>query len=240
MSETGPAEFDRYSPGYDAGMADPVKRALGADARAFLEPKLDLILTELRRRGRDPAAPLQHLDFGCGAGDFLQLVGGRMPAGRSEGCDVSAGMLAEAARRWPGLPARSPLWLIDPARFPSGRYDLVTAICVFHHIPPAEWLDCFRRVRAALRPGGLFCLIEHNPWNPVTRWVVSRAAIDEHAVLLSPQRSRRLMAAAGFGGLATRHFLFLPPRWRRLAAVERAVRWLPAGGQYCLAALAPS
>ncbi len=234
MKPDDPAEFDGYSSGYDAGLDDPVKRALGADAAAFLAPKLDLLLADTRRRFAATREPLRHLDFGCGTADFLHLASTRGTGWHSEGCDVSPGMITEAGRRWPQLGAAVPLWLVGPEEFPVARYDVITAICVFHHIPPADWLENFARLRRALRPGGRFYLIEHNPWNPVTRLIVARARIDANAVLLSPRRSRALMQAAGFRDLTARHFLFLPPRWSALRGLEAGLGWLPLGGQYIL------
>lgn len=235
----GSPEFDRHAPNYSAGFDDPLKRAIGADARTFLRPKLDLLRRAVAGRRPAPEAALRYLDYGCGAGDFLALVREAGQPWQAEGCDVSAGMLAEAGRRWPGLSPGVPLWTIESGSFPESRYDVITAICVFHHIPAAEWLETFGRLRRALRPGGLLCLFEHNPWNPVTRWMVSRTEIDADAILLSPRTSDRLLRAAGYSSVSFTHFLFVPPRWPAGARVEPALKWLPLGGQYLATAVAP-
>jgi SAM-dependent methyltransferase len=235
----GSPEFDRHARNYSAGFDDPLKQAIGADARAFLRPKLALLRRAAARAQLEPDSPLRYLDYGCGAGDFLALVREAGLPWLAEGCEISPGMLEEAGRRWPGLAATAPLWTIEAGSFPEGRYDLITAICVFHHIPPPEWPDTFARLRRALRPGGLLCLFEHNPWNPVTRWMVSRTRIDSDAILLSPRTSRRLLQAAGFSPVHISHFLFVPPRWSLLARVEPVVGWLPLGGQYLATAAAP-
>jgi SAM-dependent methyltransferase len=235
----GPSEFDRHAPNYSAGFDDPLKHAVGADARAFLRPKLSLLRRVAARRLAAPGAALSYLDYGCGTGDFLALVREAGLPWRAEGCDVSAGMLAEAVRRWPELSPAVPLWAIGSGAFPENRYDLITAICVFHHIPPAEWTGTFTRLRRALRPGGILCLFEHNPWNPVTRWMVRRTRIDADAILLSPSTSRRQLGAAGFPAVDLTHFLFVPPRWPAVARCETVLQWLPLGGQYLATVAAP-
>src|SRR6187551_3102726 len=118
-------EFDQYSPGYDAGMDDPLKRAFGPDARAFLAPKLDLLVADVRRRIARPAGEIRHLDFGCGSAEFLQLVTERGLGWQAEGCDISGGMIAEAGRRWPALTANHRLWQIQPGKFPESQYDVI-------------------------------------------------------------------------------------------------------------------
>jgi SAM-dependent methyltransferase len=236
---SGSPEFDRHARNYSAGLDDPLKRAVGADARAFLRPKLALLRQAVARLGGEPGAAARWLDYGCGTGDFLALARECGLPGLAEGCDVSAGMLEEAGRRWPDLAPSVPLWTVEPDRFPENRYDFITAICVFHHIPPPEWLRTFERLRRALRPGGLLCLFEHNPWNPVTRWMVGRTEIDADAHLLSPTASRRLLRDAGFPSVRLVHFLFVPPRWRAFARAEPLLPWLPLGGQYLAVAAAP-
>jgi len=232
-------EFDRHAPNYNAGFDDPLKHAIGADARAFLRPKLELLRRAVARRNSDPTVPLRYLDYGCGSGDFLALVREAGLPWQSEGCEISPGMLAEARRRWPDLSPGVPLWTIEPGSFPQDRYDVITAICVFHHIPPAEWPDTLARLRRALRPGGLLCLFEHNSWNPVTRWMVSRTRIDSDAILLSPRTSRQLLQSAGFSSVEVTHFLFVPPRWPAAARGEVLLGWLPLGGQYLATGTAP-
>ena len=232
MSAGGPAEFDRFARDYGAGFDDPLKRLVGPDARAFLRPKLDLLRRAAARRPGGANAPLAFLDFGCGSGDFLALIAEAGLPWQLEGCEVSAGMLAEADRRWPTLAARSRRWLVGTGPFPEDRYDLISAVCVLHHVPPAEWADTLARLGRALRPGGILCLFEHNPWNPVTRWMVSRTEIDADAHLLSPRTGRRLMEAAGLAAVRVRHFLFVPPSWPGARAVDRMLGWWPLGGQY--------
>lgn len=217
-------------------MEDPIKAALGESANVFLLSKIELLFRFLRLDPRlaGDNADIRLLDFGCGTGDFLALLAEKDCHWRMEGCDLSNGMLAEAKSRYPALRSPGTLWICDTDRFPQSCYDVITAVCVLHHIAPAVWPDCLSRLHSALRPGGVLAIFEHNPWNPLTRWIVSRAAIDRNAVLLSPLMTRRLMKASGFRVDIARFFLFLPPRFQLLRRLERVFINLPIGGQYCL------
>jgi hypothetical protein len=50
----------------------------------------------------------------------------------------------------------------------------------------------------SLRPGGLFAPWENNPWNPNTRYVMSRIPFDRDATTLSPPKAVGLLRQNGF------------------------------------------
>jgi len=222
------AEFDGYADHYGAGMENPAKRLAGASPEDFLKPKIDLLAGLIDNLPESASL----LDFGCGTGGFAALIQSRWPSLGVEGCDLSEGMLDEAVRRGTTLN----LWKYDGRDLPFERYDLVTAVCVFHHICPSEWVVVANRIRKALKPGGRFVLIEHNPWNPVTSWVVAHTAIDANAVLLSANTARRIFREAGLRTIQVQNFLFFPPRLVWLRPVDRALGGVPLGGQYFLVA----
>ena len=92
-----------------------------------------------------------------------------------------------------------------------------------------------------LRPGGIFAIIEHNPFNPAVQLIVRRTPVDENAKLLTAYTARRLMQAGGMHTVATRYFLYAPQRVYRWAApVERALGRAPLGGQYVVFARKPA
>ena len=114
----------------------------------------------------------------------------------------------------------------------DGSMDLAFCNGVFHHIPPAERHAAVEYVARALRPGGLFAFWENNPWNPGTRYVMSRIPFDRDAITLTPPESRRLLRGAGFTVLRT-DFLFIFPRMLKpLRVIEPALCRLPLGAQY--------
>ncbi|WP_210497172.1 class I SAM-dependent methyltransferase [Microvirga antarctica] len=116
--------------------------------------------------------------------------------------------------------------------FEDDSFDVAMAICVMHHVPPEQWPNFSREMHRVLRPGGIVAIFEHNPINPLTRYVVSRNEIDDDAVLLSTSTLRGLLKDAGFQQVATRNILFTPFASPFFRAVDRQLGWCPFGAQY--------
>ncbi len=233
------AEFDRYAAGYDGNMDVPLKRLAGGDQDAFLDVKARWIVRDLARRpfpSRE-GEPLRLLDYGCGAGHLLRALRRHGFTGALTGCDPSQGMLDEARRAIPEGDAISLRHLeSDRLPFPDASFDLAVACCVYHHIPPSERAAATLEVVRTLRPGGRLIVVEHNTKNPVTRFVVSRAKVDENAILLPTAESCALLRDAGLVDLRVDYVMFLPPRFAWAARLEDRLAWLPLGGQYVVAA----
>jgi SAM-dependent methyltransferase len=227
------AEFDKYSIDYNAGNDVFIKRISGRDQLQFLMPKVRLI-QDIFSGLESPLSNV--LDFGCGTGDMLYLLQKEKPDWNVLGIDVSNGMLEKAKKNYPEMAAK--FLKVDNGReseiVGESKFDLVVSTCVFHHISPIEWRDTMRRIRSLLRPGSHFLLIEHNPWNPVTRWIVANAAIDKNAVLISLKKSYQLLKNSGYEVSGVRNFMFLPPRFSFAAFVDNVARKLPFGGQYAI------
>src|SRR6266850_5389518 len=169
---------------------------------------------------------LAWLDVGCGQGDLLRL--GRSYFKTAIGCDPSEGMLQAC----PDLEVRHQLSLAS-LPFEARTFDFITAVCVYHHVPDDQRSLLTSEAFRLLRPGGTFCVIEHNPLNPVTRLIVSRTPVDADARLLTARQTRQMLIFAGSKLLVTRYFLFFPERIHKYAALleERLAR-IPLGGQY--------
>ena len=120
----------------------------------------------------------------------------------------------------------------------GGRYDMTLAVCTLHHVPPPEWRGFVADMVRVTRPGGLVCIIEHNPLNPLTLLAVNRCPFDADAVLLRSGRTKALLSDAGAKDIATRFFLMLPTRAPIARRVEGMFVRLPLGAQYLTAAMA--
>lgn len=231
------AEFDQYAHGYDAGMQHPLKRAVGRSPEEFVAVKVRWLLSDLQQRplgapdGR--VGPLRLLDAGCGAGTFLRLLQQAGWPGELCGCDPSAGMLEEARRRWNGKPPpRLRLMAEDALPYASGAFDVVILCCVLHHVPAEQRIESLGEGARTLASGGRLYVFEHNPRNPVTRWVVRRTPINQHARLVWPARVSAELGAGGLDDVRTRYLMFLPPRWRAVRWIEDWLSWCCWGGQY--------
>jgi SAM-dependent methyltransferase len=225
------AEFNNYAPGYDAAMSNPLKRISGASQDDFLRPKVAKLLEMLAESTEN----VKFLDFGCGTGDFLRLLRGERADWQLEGTDISEAMLEEAQKKSSVM--RSVRLFPTSELGLAPTYDVIAATCVFHHIPPAMWVENFSRMRQLLKPHGRFFLFEHNPWNPLTQVVVRMAEIDRNAVLLSAPTARRCMREAGFTGMRTEYLMFAPPRLGFARGVDDLLRKVPMGAQYVVEAV---
>ena len=149
------------------------------------------------------------------------------------GCDVSVEMLAEARRRWSRGPVPE-LHAIEDAQAPfdAATFDLIVLCSVLHHVEPSSRHLVYQDVLRLLKPGGCVCIFEHNPYNPLTQWVVKHTPIDKNVVLLAPREVRAGVIEAGASGVQTQYLLFSPPRWKLPRPLDRAFSWLPLGAQY--------
>lgn len=116
--------------------------------------------------------------------------------------------------------------------FDDNSFDVAMAICVMHHVPPEQWPNFSCEMQRVLRPGGVVAIFEHNPWNPLTRYVVANNEIDDDAVLLAAPRLRGLLKDAGFSEVRTRNILFTPFASPLFRAIDRKLGWCPLGAQY--------
>ena len=232
-SRSTSVEFDRMAPAYDALLDDPWRNRFVEGADFFHRRKWDLIQHFLKSQRLDPAG-MDWLDVGCGRGELLGLGGGQFRV--AEGCEPSREMIRHGAKariHWqPDL---------DHLPFAAATYDFITAVCVFHHVPALKRPALVCEIRRLLRPGGIFCVIEHNPYNPVTRWIVAHTPVDQDAHLLSARSTLRLMRDSGIEPIHRDYFLYAPEKWYgRLRGFEQLLRNIPLGGQYAAFARKPA
>ena len=222
-----PSEFDSYATEYSELLRDPVRDRFARTPLFFHQRKWSIIQEFFRFTGRS-MSELSWLDVGCGRGELLHL--GQPAFARAAGCDLSQKMLKASK----GLDVR---WQLTPTSLPfdSQSFDLVTAVCVYHHVGSSDRDALTRDAFRVLRSGGILCVIEHNPLNPLTRAIVRRAPVDANARLLAHSEARRLVGSAGLSCLDTRFFLFLPEAaFRKMPWLEALLKRLPLGGQYAL------
>ncbi len=232
-------EFDQYAEDYTP--ANRLYGLIGASPRTYLEVKADHLLRALSRRQIRPDDPsVRFLDFGCGAGDFLSVLRDRSVTWSMEGCDVSSGMLRTAAERYPELAGEVRLWNSAEHPLPDSAFDVITVLAVLHHIPPHSLRDTLRQLWRALSPGGVLCVYEHNPWNPVTRFMVARLPVDENAVLISQPALSAHLRAVGAGEPSPSNLLFFPPRLGFARRAEAVLGRIPLGGQYLMMTCKPA
>lgn len=225
-SPTGSTElFDDFDANYEAALARGVS-ATGESAEYYLEERVKWVGRLLAERG---AAAGKVLDFGCGTGaaaaPLLRLKGAREVVG----IDVSEGLLARARAEHGGPSVSFANVKAHPA---DASFDLAYTNGVFHHIPVAQRAGAVKVVFDSLRAGGLYAFWENNPWNPGTRYVMSRIEFDRDAITIPPPEARALLRSAGFEVLSTTSRFFFPRMLAALRPLEGMLSPIPLGGQY--------
>lgn len=222
------SEFDKFADEYLAVHAHNI-RISGEDPEYFARYKIEA----LRRRWAEAgwAAPRAILDFGSGIGASLPHLAEAFPGAGITALDVSEKSLAIAEQRFAGQ-ASFVRYEGGDLPLPEGGFDLIFSSCVFHHIEADEHVGLFAQLRKRLAPGGRLAIFEHNPVNPVTRYIVATCEFDEKAVLIPAPLFKRRLKAAGFASVEAAYTGFFPGALRALRPLERYMTALPIGAQY--------
>lgn len=99
------------------------------------------------------------LELGTGTGATAELLLRRHPSATLIGLDASEPMLALARTRLPSDRVELRVTRLQE-ELPDDSFDLVASALAIHHLDAGEKADLFRRIRAALAPGGRFALAD--------------------------------------------------------------------------------
>jgi SAM-dependent methyltransferase len=223
-----PPEFDQYSQSYSQDI-DKTIGVFGQRHDFFIQAKADVLLPVFATL-RPDGAPPRVLDVGCGVGLLHRYIIHAVE--RLDGAEVSGASLDMARRNNPR--AHYSVYDGGTLPYPDASFDCAFAIAVMHHVPRDQWPGFLREMRRVVRPGGQVLVIEHNPLNPATQWVVRHAPMDQNAELLTPWHLRRLMKAAGLSRPWLRYILFTPFAAGAFRMLDRMLGWLPLGTQYAM------
>jgi ubiquinone/menaquinone biosynthesis C-methylase UbiE len=218
--------FDTYGKSYREVVQSSIDFS-GLPYDFFTQAKADLLRDVVAAHFGAGAKPAL-LDVGCGVGSLHPFV--RDHFVRLRGVDVSDASLAQARASNPAVEYKAYKGLLLPCA--DDEFDVVFAACVMHHVAPADWPAFLREARRVVRPGGLVCIVEHNPFNPLTRLAVSRCPFDADAVLLRAGRTRQLLRDAGLRQVRHEYFLLLPSAAPLARRIEGMFSRLPLGAQY--------
>lgn len=218
-------EFDAYAKNYDAALAQGISVS-GEDKDFFARGRIEWLAKCFERLSFTPKSVL---DFGCGTGSAAPHLTEVLSPSSVTGIDISEQSIALARQRFGSASVN---FEVLRSYKPKGNFDLGFCNGVFHHIPPSERDGPVKCVYDSVRTGGYFAFWENNPWNPGTRYVMSRIPFDRDAIMVSAPEARQLLRAGGFEIVRT-DFLFIFPRslswFRRL---EPSLSRLPLGAQY--------
>jgi SAM-dependent methyltransferase len=214
-------DFNDYTENYNQLLAEGTSFFSASEAY-FARYKVDLV----RKQVHSPVNRL--LEYGCGIGRNIPFIQQAFPNAVIVGSDISQASLEIARRDNPEIEffqENKNVGSINP-------FDVIFVAGVFHHIPLCQRVDVAKTLCNRLSPDGQLFVFEHNPFNPVTRHIVSNCPYDEDAVLLKPSELQRILSEGALTVERRSYCLFVPPRFPVLARLESRLGWLPLGGQY--------
>ncbi|HSU94077.1 MAG TPA: class I SAM-dependent methyltransferase [Gemmatimonadaceae bacterium] len=228
MQSPSSSEFDEYAGNYDEALA--MGLSITGETKEYYASARVRWLARRLAAAKWPVRTV--LDFGCGTGSGVPFLFDGLDAKLVHGVDVSAASL-ETARAMHGRDGATFAMIDEPI---GPAFDLAFCNGVFHHIPVDQREAAASYVYEALVPGGVFALWENNPWNPGTRYIMSRVPFDKDAITMTPPETRRLLRVAGFEIVRTDFLFVFPHLLRVLRPLERPLAPLPLGGQYLVLA----
>ncbi|MBV5329274.1 MAG: class I SAM-dependent methyltransferase, partial [Chlorobium sp.] len=196
-------EFDQYAGKYQEMLEDSMV-SLGGFSLYYLQQKVKVVQATLASQEIRSI-----LDFGCGLGLTTLMIQEAFPSVRVVGVDISESSIKRAQQKKSTVEFRC----ISDEKFMResvNKFDVVYIANVFHHIKVEERSRTIEFLKSMLTPDGVLFFFEHNPYNPITRLVVSRCEFDRNATLISPKEFRLLLREGGCQVTNTRYLLFFP------------------------------
>lgn len=230
-------EFDDYANNYYFGCDNYLKRLLGSQPDDFLKIKINWLKTFFKYNlVTNFESKINILDYGCGNGLFLKKISELNLQAHLSGVEISEGML-DNAKTILSLEKEIDLWLIpaDEDKLPIHHFEVIILSSVLHHIDPKHRPALFLKIEKLLTTNGLIIIFEHNPLNPLTKWVVKNTIIDKNAVLLKPQEiANYIHATHNLRFLAINYLMFFPPRFNNPITrfFENRLKHVSYGAQY--------
>ena len=167
-------QTDGYLSDRSARLYDHQVEVLFTGAADLMRRQLLLPLAEaLKGRGRER---LHLTDLACGTGRFLAMVKDNHPRLRVTGIDLSTPYLRQAARNLaPWRDVSLVTALAETLPLASDSQDLVSAVFLFHELPPAIRRQVAAEMARVLKPGGQLLFLDslqlgdHPPYDGLLR-----------------------------------------------------------------------
>lgn len=128
------------------------------------------------------------LDVGCGTADILSV----MPDVHYVGFDISSPYIEKARKRWGGRGQFRDQLLDKRALAGQGKFDLILATGLLHHMDDAEVDELFDALASGLKPGGRIVTVDGAfvaGQNPLARFVINQ---DRGKSIRSPEEYTKL------------------------------------------------
>jgi SAM-dependent methyltransferase len=214
-------DFDNYADNYDEIMNNQLS-SFEDDVSYFAEYKI------IETKKRLETLPNKILDFGCGVGRNINFIEKHFENAKLFGCDISSKSIQQARRE-----IKNATFFELGNDLISEKFDLIFISNVFHHIAVNERQNVIKdQIIPLLNDNGNLIVFEHNPFNPVTRYLVATCPFDKDAVLLYKRELKRLLKKNNLNFIGDAFTLFFPSVFKRLRPLEKYLKYIPLGGQY--------
>ena len=226
-------DFDEFAENYRDIHTASIKLS-GADSYYFAEMRVQ-ILAAYEKNG-----PSKVLDLGCGDGVSEIFMQQYFSCWQIEGIDVSAKSIEVANEK---KLSNSGFSVYDGANIPfaDNNFDMVFVAGVLHHVGFGLHNKILKEIYRVLKPGGRLLMYEHNPLNPLTKYLVNTCVFDKDAKLVRCNYLIKLLRETGFS-ISEKIFIIFFPRkgiLSKLIFIEKYLQWLPLGGKYFLRVVKP-
>jgi trans-aconitate methyltransferase len=228
---SSPSNFDAAAQNYDTQLNQGL-RLTGENKEYFAHQRVTFIRALL---GNNLPKDSRVLDYGCGIGTATPFLNSELKPATLVGCDLSKESVAKAQETH----GESAVFCNLDKIKSLAPFDLVYCNGVFHHIAPEKRLLVAGQIASLIRPGGWFALWENNPWNPMTRLIMSRVPFDQDAIMLWPNETHSLLRKAEFSTMVTRYLFIFPAFLKCFRFMEYYLSVFPIGGQYVVLARRP-
>ena len=171
-------------------------------------------------------SPNKILDFGCGIGLNIHALQEKFQNSQISATDISDKSLSYIKNNFDNIE------IIYNKNLDSHKFDLIFIAGVIHHIPSANRDSTFLRLRNLLTDNGKIIIFEHNPYNPITRRMVSTCEFDADAELITKGMLINQLNHCGFNVLNSGFCLFFPQILSKFRPFEKYMTKLFLGGQF--------
>lgn len=216
-------DFDDYSHTYKKTLRNSLK-AFKKDDQFFDMVKIDNLSNYVIKNKESSDI----LDYGCGIGKLTGLLANKYQHSQIVGYDISKRSIKLAEKQNLGYQNISFCHEFPP----DCLYNFIVVANVFHHIHPRQHIHTLNILKSKLKSNGEIIVFEHNPFNPLTLYIVNNCPFDADAKLISLNRFIKLADQCQLRVKLKKYILFFPWQADFLQKIEWHIKPVPLGAQY--------
>jgi len=182
-------EFNLYSKSYQEEINNSIKY-FGINHQYIIGYKMNKILDLVNKNFNS----IKVLDIGCGMGLGHEIISNKIK--KLYGVDSSSESIEIAKKRNKDVIYK----YYDEVNLPfeDKNFDVIFTMNTMHHVQKNKWNIFINEICRVLKNNGLFIVIEHNPLNPITQWIVKTNPMDKNANLVWPTNLKKILTKKKF------------------------------------------